>query len=889
MKDIFKIIDTLSAVRFKSVDIDAMTTLKGGTYWVNVVIRLLPSIGLSVTGPRVRAIVIIFRKVSFLASTQGIKGLVIHLKACAVMLAQSQGGHNIKDSGKMGSRISRNNKGMPRFILSADRIRIRKGDTGMFRFYQTIFNLYRVLSFFKQPNLETITAPFSGDKEFIYKTLIPLIPSFVKALLSQNNPFPTREGGFTWVGWTKVVTPGKPAVMEWLINRYSELSPLWLAKSAAGTRHEEGIQVSSHPYLMIRTVRTIVGSDIGPNFRYFISLLPINAPFSLAFEACETVSYLFKPLFTLGKIGFKEEAAGKVRLFAMAPTWFQIMLEPVHEALFLILRGIKQDGTFDQLAPLKNHHLKYSEAFSLDLTAATDRLPLNIQTEIVKELTGSAEFAHNWAKLLTGIEYSANSMKFGISTVVKYSVGQPMGALSSWASLAVTHHFLVQASAWLSGHTPQGRWFKDYAILGDDVVIFNREVSIEYRKVIRLIGMNIGLHKSILSQDGSVIEFAKRIFYKGIDVSPIPFKEYFAALFGYGNILDFGRKYNLTFVGFARTLGFKYQALSKIGKGFKCLPSGLKRLFVASSLPGVSSEVEPFLQLGAPIKAKWPISLDLFWQQFSISELRSLLKTMSDRHQAVLNDASMFPNLGNYRLDPLLLDCVSSRFAMLLGPWDSGNWQPAWRTVENTNVDLNDYDSEFAGKGWIPGPAELKEDWCGFVMQNDSKLMQPIKISSNLQFRDYHALHTNKYIELSDVDNYWVGQALAALFDAHILPKRIKLLENLQEVQRLIVNNWVLPEDMSEVFLTFLQLSREAASIPSKTVAFERVNSVARSTDPISLRLWRRWGKLIQGTVSRKDINNQIRLPNTAELDPYKGLSLAYENVMKVINSRPLP
>jgi len=97
MKDnLFNIIDTLSAVRFKSVDVNAMTTVKGGTYWVNVVIRLLPSIGLSVTGPRVRAIVIIFRKFSFLASTQGIRGLVIHLKACSVLLAQASGGHNIK-------------------------------------------------------------------------------------------------------------------------------------------------------------------------------------------------------------------------------------------------------------------------------------------------------------------------------------------------------------------------------------------------------------------------------------------------------------------------------------------------------------------------------------------------------------------------------------------------------------------------------------------------------------------------------------------------------------------------------------------------------------------------------------------------------------------------
>lgn len=31
-------------------------------------------------------------------------------------------------------------------------------------------------------------------------------------------------------------------------------------------------------------------------------------------------------------------------------------------------------------------------------------------------------------------------------TPLKYAVGQPMGALSSWASLALCHHLLVQLS-----------------------------------------------------------------------------------------------------------------------------------------------------------------------------------------------------------------------------------------------------------------------------------------------------------------------------------------------------------------------------------------------------------------------------------------------------------
>jgi hypothetical protein len=30
---------------------------------------------------------------------------------------------------------------------------------------------------------------------------------------------------------------------------------------------------------------------------------------------------------------------------------------------------------------------------------------------------------------------------------IRYGTGQPMGALSSWAGLAITHHFIVQLAA----------------------------------------------------------------------------------------------------------------------------------------------------------------------------------------------------------------------------------------------------------------------------------------------------------------------------------------------------------------------------------------------------------------------------------------------------------
>jgi len=622
--------------------------------------------------------------------------------------------------------------------------------------------------------------------------------------------------------------------MEWLISRYASLEPLWLAKSAAGTHHE-GIQVSSHPYLMIRTVATLMKSPVWGSFKYFLSLLPVYSPFLKAFLACEKAAHLFKPLFTLGKLGLKEEAAGKVRLFAMAPTWFQLLLKPLHDCIFAILQGVPQDGTFNQLGPLANH-TNYKYAASLDLTAATDRLWIEIQKWLIAELTGSVAFANAWADLLTGIEYSLNSVQYGLNEICKYSVGQPMGALSSWPSLAITHHFLVQASAWRSGVVSVGVWFKHYAILGDDIVIFNRDVADEYRRLISLIGMNIGLHKSILSRNGSVIEFAKRIFHNGVDVSPVPFKEFFAALFGYGNFLDYVRKYNLTLVQLARVLGYKYRALSKIGSGFKSMPSGIKRIYIASSLPGASTEVQPFFQLGSPVKARWPISLETFWRQFSQLEFRALLKAVASRIERALNDPSQFTTLTDLSKDKLLLDMISSNYLVAIVPSDSGNWASGARALPLE---------------YIEGPAEAKEIGCGFTMSPDG-VYQPMEVSKPiLGYLDGMELLSGngKVISLSAAEFMLIKTAVAALFDAFILPKRDALRQAGADVQRLIVSQWVLPEEMDQVMINFITVSREAALVPQKVVHLARQSPFSRTVDPISLRMWRKWSKLIQGSV----------------------------------------
>lgn len=131
-------------------------------------------------------------------------------------------------------------------------------------------------------------------------------------------------------------------------------------------------------------------------------------------------------------MSIKEEAAGKVRVFALVDVWTQSVLNPLHSMLFTFLKSIPNDATFDQRGSVLRciEKSKASQcSYGFDLSAATDRLPLTVQVQILRPLIGDIA-AEAWAALLVDRDYILSSSKYG-THVVKYAVGQPMGALSS--------------------------------------------------------------------------------------------------------------------------------------------------------------------------------------------------------------------------------------------------------------------------------------------------------------------------------------------------------------------------------------------------------------------------------------------------------------------------
>src|SRR6185369_12989707 len=203
-----------------------------------------------------------------------------------------------------------------------------------------------------------------------------------------------------------------------------------------------------------------------------------------------TANLLQMRIEALGKLSTKIEKGGKIRVFAAVDYWTQVIMKPLHDWLFAILKKIPQDATFHQgesVRQFASQLSKSSKVFSYDLSSATDRLPLVLQVEVLSHLLKNPEIAVLWGLLLVGRPYFVGRKKkhetmpkwngqgsppellsypmahavageylsrvvdsgetITTNNKVMYAVGQPMGELTSWAMLAMTHHFIVQLSA----------------------------------------------------------------------------------------------------------------------------------------------------------------------------------------------------------------------------------------------------------------------------------------------------------------------------------------------------------------------------------------------------------------------------------------------------------
>lgn len=209
------------------------------------------------------------------------------------------------------------------------------------------------------------------------------------------------------------------------------------------------------------------------------------------------------------------EHGGKTRIIVIGDIFSQSLLKPFHEKVFSILRSLFTDGTHDQdrqCERIRNFSQRGLNIYSFDLKDCTDRFPVSFQRQVVSKIFGwklgglwEAVICDRWISDPHG------------SSFLRYEVGQPMGLLSSWAVMALSHHVVVGICANKCGL----KSFIDYSIVGDDIVIANDLVAIEYRDFMtNVLGVEISKPKTIIAKNAA--EFCKRLYYNGYDCSPLP-------------------------------------------------------------------------------------------------------------------------------------------------------------------------------------------------------------------------------------------------------------------------------------------------------------------------------------------------------------------------------
>lgn len=82
--------------------------------------------------------------------------------------------------------------------------------------------------------------------------------------------------------------------------------------------------------------------------------------------------------------------------------------------------------------------------------------------------------------------------------------------------MAITHHVIVHLAATRAEKPPWGK----YVLLGDDIVIADKDIAREYRAVMSELDVPISDAKTHVSND--TCEFAKRWIHKGVEITPYP-------------------------------------------------------------------------------------------------------------------------------------------------------------------------------------------------------------------------------------------------------------------------------------------------------------------------------------------------------------------------------
>jgi hypothetical protein len=195
--------------------------------------------------------------------------------------------------------------------------------------------------------------------------------------------------------------------------------------------------------------------------------------------------------------------------------------------------------------------------------------------------------------------------------------------------------------------------------LGDDLVIGDRLVADAYLEILDYLGVKCGLHKSIVSPSGTALEFAKKTFYKGADVSPVPLKELSAATRSAAAFRAYCAKYRLPI----------HKALQAFGAGFHTYATVANRhigkmaawaraAVLVLRIPTTPEEVTAFFELGAPRRSKFAVDNVTVAKSMFMVEVQKLRHAAEKVYWLLVNKE--LAEMAALEADKTVLEIVSS-------------------------------------------------------------------------------------------------------------------------------------------------------------------------------------------------------------------------------------
>lgn len=482
--------------------------------------------------------------------TRGINQVILIMKISSIVILQYIGGNPMENTEELGQRVKLIH-GLPAHLPSNFRRLIRSGNVLYQRIFITLYHSYKGLKgVYGSPDLSSIQAPTFNMKEWIdnkSKGRHPLNTTpFKKYDFSGFFVMPKHVMPFwDFINPKKIICDFRLDLNK--LPLIMTASPL-TSKSymSAGTAALAHLEQDTKLIKFLRLLCSATASPETPKIgnpwtegAYQCLSYMKNMAFlqTLMYKEhtseTRTPSEIGKSL-PLGKLSIKEEAAGKIRVFAISDYWTQYVMKPIHNSMFRVLKEIPSDATFNQLERVKEFSSRrHSFIASYDLKSATDMIPQSIYTlvlrpwmnhvippiptlvpTILKSYPPQWDLCRLWLDVMVDRDYYFKGEPF------RYTRGQPMGTLSSWSSLALIHHFLVFVAAREAGKAP----FTDYLVLGDDIVIGDEDVAQAYSELCDSQGIKIGYAKSFVSNN-EFFQFASQNLIGETNISPISLKE----------------------------------------------------------------------------------------------------------------------------------------------------------------------------------------------------------------------------------------------------------------------------------------------------------------------------------------------------------------------------